>query len=740
MIKIICASCLAVVCLGAEPFSPARSRLGINLSGPADWNTELPFVDVFRLSRAWISQEKGKGWGKGPALELDARGWVTRLAPDCSAETLMCTIEGGHYPTGEYVCLYEGEGVIQLSNVARVVSRSPGRIVFEPAPERGAFFLRIAATRPENYIRAIRVIMPGFEDTYRREPFHPAFLARWKHMRALRFMDWMETNGSRIAEWKDRPLPDDATWTVKGIPLEVMIDLANRLGADAWFCMPHRATDDYVRSFAAQVARELAPARKTYIEYSNEIWNSGFAQTRYAGEMGRKLGFHEKDWEAGWRYGAYRSVQIFKIWEDAFGGRDRLVRVIASQAANAYVSDVKLSFRDAHKDCDALAIAPYVSLNVSATSTPNAAAVAAWPVEQVLDHMEGTSLPEAIEWIKASKKTADKHGVALIAYEAGQHAVGIGGSENVEALTKVLAAANRHARMGAIYTRYLDAWRDESGGLCAIFSSVGAWSKWGSWGLLEYGDDDTPKFRAVNEWNLANPIDPAPPLNVLLEEFDGAHPCGVWDRQQPFSEEFGYAVTPAGLAMQSGPRGHNQHLVRQGLLIDHGRPYTVECAFAIKGPLRPGVNSFCLNLNVAGPSGDASPVDAWAINVDLRRGAPTVMKYMGFVRGAFRQIGQRECRWGQPDTEYAIEVRVNQDLDGRRVPKMLAVTVKEGAAVLERFEQSYAAFPYQPDPERPVRFGVNTHGADWIMRALRICYGCPPADPARPRDAGEPQG
>jgi len=415
MIKIICASCLAVVCLGAEPFSPARSRLGINLSGPADWNTELPFVDVFRLSRAWISQEKGKGWGKGPALELDARGWVTRLAPDCSAETLMCTIEGGHYPTGEYVCLYEGEGVIQLSNVARVVSRSPGRIVFEPAPERGAFFLRIAATRPENYIRAIRVIMPGFEDTYRREPFHPAFLARWKHMRALRFMDWMETNGSRIAEWKDRPLPDDATWTVKGIPLEVMIDLANRLGADAWFCMPHRATDDYVRSFAAQVARELAPARKTYIEYSNEIWNSGFAQTRYAGEMGRKLGFHEKDWEAGWRYGAYRSVQIFKIWEDAFGGRDRLVRVIASQAANAYVSDVKLSFRDAHKDCDALAIAPYVSLNVSATSTPNAAAVAAWPVEQVLDHMEGTSLPEAIEWIKASKKTADKHGVALIA-------------------------------------------------------------------------------------------------------------------------------------------------------------------------------------------------------------------------------------------------------------------------------------------------------------------------------------
>jgi hypothetical protein len=717
VIQIICASCIVLAGFGDEPFSPGRSRLGINLSGPADWNTEQPFVDVFRLARAWISQEQGKGWGRGPALELDARGWVKSLAPGCSAETLMCTIEGGHYPAGRYVCLYEGEGAIEFSNAGRVVSRAPGRIVCEVAPERGAIFLRLAATNPENPVRAIRVLMPGFEERYRREPFHPDLLARWKHMRVLRFMDWMQTNGSTIAEWTDRPVPEDATWTVKGIPLEVMIDLANRLGADAWFCMPHRATDSYVRAFAAQVKRELAPERKVYIEYSNEIWNAGFEQTRYAGEMGRKLGFHEKDWEAGWRYGAYRSVEIFKIWEEAFGGRERLVRVMASQAANAYVSDVKLAFRDAYKNCDALGIAPYVSLNVSATSVPNAATVAAWSPAQVLDHMEGTSLPQAIEWIRASKKTADRYGVALIAYEAGQHAVGVGGGENVEALTRVLTAANRHDRMGALYTRYLDAWRDEGGGLCAVFASVGAWSKWGSWGLLEHCDDDTPKFRAVAEWNLANPI------GFLLEEFDGASPCGVWERQQPFGEEFAYEATPAGLVMRTGALGRNQHLVRRGLLIDHGKPYTVECAFTIKGPLRPGVNSFCLNLNVAGPSGDVSPVDAWAVNVDLRRGAPTIMKYMGFARGAFRQLGERACSWGAPDTEYDFQVRVNQDLEGRHVPKLLAVTVKEGAAVRERFQQSYAAFPYQPDPERQVRFGVNTHGADWTMRRLRIYYG-----------------
>lgn len=35
----------------AEESLRARPRLGMNLAGPADWNTELPFVDVFRLSR-----------------------------------------------------------------------------------------------------------------------------------------------------------------------------------------------------------------------------------------------------------------------------------------------------------------------------------------------------------------------------------------------------------------------------------------------------------------------------------------------------------------------------------------------------------------------------------------------------------------------------------------------------------------------------------------------------------------
>src|SRR5206468_646001 len=146
--------------------------------------------------------------------------------------------------------------------------------------------------------------------------------------------------------------------------------------------------DEYVRNFAVLVRDRLDPKRTPYLQYSNEVWNSQFKQHRYAAEQGKKLGFAEKPWEAAWRYTAHRSVEIFRIWEEVFGGHKRLVRVLASQAANPYVSKQILSWKDAHKHADVLAIAPYLSLNVSPKGKPSAEDVTGWAVDQVLDHFE----------------------------------------------------------------------------------------------------------------------------------------------------------------------------------------------------------------------------------------------------------------------------------------------------------------------------------------------------------------
>ncbi|HID21069.1 MAG TPA: hypothetical protein EYP14_01530, partial [Planctomycetaceae bacterium] len=145
---------------------PPQPRLGMNLSGPADWNTELPFVDVFRLSRRWISQRRGAGWGKGPELALDEHGWVKRLEPNCYAETLLCTIRGGHYPSGRYTVFYDGRGKLEFGGAARVIQSRPGRITIQVDSNRGSIFLRLMQTDPSDYVRNIHVIMPGFEKTW----------------------------------------------------------------------------------------------------------------------------------------------------------------------------------------------------------------------------------------------------------------------------------------------------------------------------------------------------------------------------------------------------------------------------------------------------------------------------------------------------------------------------------------------------------------------------------------------
>lgn len=496
-------------CIQSAGITPERARLGINLSGPADWNTEHPFVDVFKLSRKWISQKKGEAWGKGPELERDENGWIKRLDADCWVETPILT--GGYAPVGEYVCLYDGDGIIDFSINAKVVSRAPGKVVVNLTPTKGGTFLVLRQTNPTNYVRNIRVIMPGFVDKYQTEPFEPRFLKRWCNFNTFRFMDWMLTNNSKQRSWKDRPTTNYCNYTERGVPIEVMVNLCNQLGINPWFCMPHLADDEYVEQFAILVKKLLRPDLKIYIEYSNEVWNSMFAQNRYAADRAKELGIGpaERPWEGAAKYYAQRSVEIFKIWEKVFGGTERIVRVIAWQAAGGeYWSDkMVLSHKETYKNTDALAIAPYFSMNISPKGKPDAETVSKWSVEQVLDYAETNSIAEAVRWIKTQKKVADKYGLSLICYEAGQHFVGVAGAENNVALTKLLISANKHPRIGALYKKYLDAWRDVGGGdLMCIFSSVGSYSKWGSWGLLENAlEDGSPKYDAVIKWLTENP-------------------------------------------------------------------------------------------------------------------------------------------------------------------------------------------------------------------------------------------
>jgi hypothetical protein len=485
----------------------ANARLGINLAGIEDWSVEQPFIDFFHMSREWVSQSKDGDWGTGPKLELDKNGWVKRLETGCYATRIICSHEDNQYPSGDYVILYEGEGELSFSN-GTILENKTGRMVLKIDAEKGPFFMDIIKTNPSNYIRNIRAILPGFEQTYQNNPWHPDFLKRWSGIACLRFMDFMKTNNSTQSKWTNRPKDTDASYAPKGVPLELMVDLANRLNTDAWFCMPHQADDDYVKQFALYVKNNLKPELRAWVEYSNEVWNGGFDQNDFAGKAGQRLNFADKPWEAAWKFNAYRSVQIFKIWTEVYGGHDQFIRVLASQASSHYVSDQILSFQDAAGSADVLAVAPYVSLNVSPDSEDgiDEKVVASWSLEKLFDYINKVSLPESAKWIKDSKKVADQYGLKLVAYEAGQHLVGINGAENNEKLTKLFLQANADKRMGDVYVQNLATWEQLGGDLICSFNSMSGWSKWGSWGLLRrYGDlpASSPKFKAALKWAIS---------------------------------------------------------------------------------------------------------------------------------------------------------------------------------------------------------------------------------------------
>lgn len=114
-------------------------------------------------------------------------------------------------------------------------------------------------------VRNIRIVTPGFEETYETSPFHPAFLASLENFTVLRFMDWMHANsGNTPEEWEDRVTPSYYTQgSHPGVSLEYMVRLSNEVGAEPWFSVPVNATDDYIQNFVQYVSESYSNIHNT---------------------------------------------------------------------------------------------------------------------------------------------------------------------------------------------------------------------------------------------------------------------------------------------------------------------------------------------------------------------------------------------------------------------------------------------------------------------------------------------
>ncbi len=484
-----------------------RVPVGMHLDATADWATEFPFADAFKSSRAWFSGTQTQ-WQDGRPIALDDHGWVRALLPGQIARTLLfwdLSAAPGGYPAGSYVVEYEGQGTIEYGGSARLVEHSKGRDMLDVDLKRGGGIgLFLTETDPKDHIRNIRVRMPKAAST--DGLFYRPFVEQLKGYPVLRFQSWMlgaENNQIHPRRWNERPKLSDAQWSVKGVPVEVMLALANKVGADPWFTISHLADDDYVRRFAQEVKRSLDPARKVYIEDSNEVFNPDYPQSAYARRRGLALKLAEDGFEAQMRYHALRTRRLGKIFRQILG-RERVVLVLGAWSGESRAAEIALAFKDTAAQVDALAIAPYFVHNV--WDPAEQSRVAKLSLDELMNELKENVLPRIKKEMKTHAALARKHKLPLIAYEGGQHLVGVGPGRDDDALNALFDAANRDPRMGALYTRYLNDWADAGGGLFVHFMLCGAFNKEGRFGALEY---------------LGQPREQAPKYDALMRFIEG---------------------------------------------------------------------------------------------------------------------------------------------------------------------------------------------------------------------------
>jgi hypothetical protein len=486
-----------------------RTPIGTNVNAISYSSTELPFVDIFKSAGRWVSGTLSE-WEDKRRLDLDARGWVRSLKPGQVAN--MGLFHDPAKSSGtlarRYQVRYEGTGTLEYPELAKLVERREHGDIIEIESGNGNAVITLTSTDPDDYLRNIRITPEGAISPP-GEMFNPVFLKSLKGYRALRFSLWMlGESADAIAppRWNARPLTQDARWSDKGVPIEVMVALSNRLGVDPWFSLPHEADDDYARRFAEAVAKSLDPSLKVYLEYSNEVWNDVFPGTTYARERGLALKLSQDPGEAVLRFYAKRSVEIFKIWEKALG-RERLVRVLSFQSdiSPEYADEIALSFGDTRNHVDALAIGPYFGTDLAADAA-GVARIRKMSLDELMRELKTSSLPKAKAEMLAHAKVARKYGLPMIAYEGGQHLWNMSGQAAPE-LDALFNAANRDPRMGALYSKYLNDWAEADGGLFMHELDCGSFEGMGNWGALEYLTQpraEAPKYDALRRFMEGN--------------------------------------------------------------------------------------------------------------------------------------------------------------------------------------------------------------------------------------------
>jgi len=479
---------LAAACvLPARAAEPFRAQpMGIGLGGVSGYTSAWTFVDMMKHSREWRTPkdhqivEDKLGW---PVSLKDKDGKTVAIAPDKPVRMYMYS----RRIAGDIVLTWEGDGEVS-------VERRPMKLVKDEYPARNrrvyhwddvagtVFDVVVTRSNPKDHVKNIRMWMPGMENA--ESPFHPLFKKRLEPFSYFRFMDWGRTNNSTQKEWSDRVLPEQMRQT-GGVAWEYMIQLANEMDKDMWICVPHLASDDYVKKLAELLQARLEPERLIYVEYSNEIWNGSFKQTRWLWDQAREEGHTKTPWEYGAVLCGKRSAEIWAIMDKVIEP-DRLVRTITHFRWLDKVMDAAMDPKNGSGRVDLVALNGYfisqAPLQYTLRSLDN------FDIEVAIDaFIQMHLLGKATAWAREIENVKGRWKLPVTVYEGGQHfANPFSSNLQGKELVKRMFEVNAHPRIKEIYAVALESWHLAGGDGFTPFVDCSSWNKYGCWGHLQY--------------------------------------------------------------------------------------------------------------------------------------------------------------------------------------------------------------------------------------------------------------
>lgn len=475
---------------------------GINLESINYYAGINPFLNVAKLSDEWRRPKESKNADAPLPLTSD---FYVREFPDNDdkAYSIVSVNFNNHsYGDTKFTLLFDGEGEINfhLGN-PKVISRAKNRINVEFNKNTKVVGLAIKSVNASAPISNIRLLPTRISGKEEDNVFRDQFKSFVKPFAVIRFMDFQGINNSKEASWNHRRKVGQ--YGFGAVPLEEIIDLANKVKASPWLSVPHLAEDAYVAEMARYVHDHLDPELPVYVEYSNEVWNASFEQGRWAVEQAKIEGVSPE------RFYAVKAEHIHSIWIRTFGSeRARVKRVLATQIVNEWRTQEMLSTFDkpgAHFDI--LAVNYYVGGVLG--SPEMAEETISMDNGQLFKFLKEEELPRLRSSLKKQKMLAESHGLDLAAYEAGQHIVAHGYSEKLggqlvdnAALTEKLVSLNRDERIADLYNEMIKIWQEEGGGIINWFALTGRYGKWGSWGILDVNNPSktgSPKYHAILE-------------------------------------------------------------------------------------------------------------------------------------------------------------------------------------------------------------------------------------------------